>query len=65
MQKAEGLKKRKALPAKENKVSKRIKPEEAASDSNGDSEHRGHDSEDDESHSSAERCTRVVFLLLF
>ncbi|KAI3442715.1 CHZ domain-containing protein [Psidium guajava] len=58
MQKAEGLKKRKAPPAKENKVSKRIKPEEAASDSDGDSEHRGHDSEDGESHSSAERCTK-------
>ncbi|KAI6689398.1 hypothetical protein NL676_026226 [Syzygium grande] len=58
MQKAEGLKKRKAPPAKENKVSKRIKPEEAASDSNGDSEDRGHDSEDGESHSSAERRTK-------
>ncbi|XP_048130022.1 glutamic acid-rich protein-like [Rhodamnia argentea] len=58
MQKAEGLKKRKAPPAKENKVSKRIKPEEAASDSNGDSEPHGHDSEDGESHSSAERRTK-------
>ncbi|KAF8024971.1 hypothetical protein BT93_F1965 [Corymbia citriodora subsp. variegata] len=58
MQKAEGLKKRKAPPAKENKVSKRIKPEEAASDSNGDSGDRGHDSEDGESHSSAEQRTK-------
>ncbi|KAL3737350.1 hypothetical protein ACJRO7_026165 [Eucalyptus globulus] len=58
MQKAEGLKKRKAPPAKENKVSKRIKPEEAASESNGDSGDHGHDSEDGESHSSAEQRTK-------
>ncbi|XP_031373904.1 ABC transporter F family member 4 isoform X1 [Punica granatum] len=57
MQKSEGLKKRKTPPSKEAKTSsrKRIKPEQAASDSNTDMEDRGHASEGDESQSSAEK----------